>query len=107
MPSLVTSGTQSATVTTEHDLATDTGNATYVLVVDAANMQNGDVLELRLYTKVLSGDSSQLAYYAVFSHVQTEPNKYSVPVPANIELRATLEQAAGTSRSFKWALLSL
>ena len=103
----VTSGTQSASVGTEHSLAVSTTGKTYVLVVDAGAMQNDDILELRIKTKVLSGGTQQVAYYALYQHVQAEPQKYSVPVPANIEIEATLKQTAGTGRAFPWALLSI
>lgn len=104
---VIASGTQAATISTEHDLATDTTNHTYVLVVDTAAMVAGDLLELRLYTKVLSGGTERLAYVVPYQHAQGEPNKYSVPVPANISLRATLKQVAGTGRSYPWSLLAL
>jgi hypothetical protein len=107
MPTEIASGTQSATISTEHTLATDTTNKTYVLAVDTNAMVNGDVLELRLYTKVLSGSTERLAYTATYAHAQTIPNIYSVPVPANRSLKATLKQTAGTGRSYDWVLLSL
>ncbi|MFH0900595.1 MAG: hypothetical protein V2A73_08200 [Pseudomonadota bacterium] len=103
----VAGGTQAAEIGTEHTLATETGGKTYVLVVSMANLVNGDTVELRLKTKVRTGNSSQLAYGAVYTHAQSELNKYSIPVPANIELIATLKQVAGTGRDFIWALLSL
>lgn len=104
---VVASGTQTATVGTEHSLAISTTGKTYVLVVDAGAMQNDDILELRIKTKVLSGGTQQVAYYALFQHVQAEPQKYSVPVPADIEIECTLKQTAGTGRSFPWKLLSI
>lgn len=104
---VIASGTQSATVTTEHSLATSTTGKTYVLVVNTANMVNGDELELRIKTKVLTGSTAQLAYIAAYAHVQAAPNKYSVPVPANWSCEVTLKQTAGTSRNFEWALLSI
>lgn len=107
MPTALASGTQTATLTTEHDLATDTANHNYVLVVDAAALVAGETLELRLYTKVLSGGTERLAYTAIYQHVQGEPAKYSPPVPADISLRATLKQTGGTGRAFPWKLLSL
>jgi len=107
VPTVIASGTQAATITTEHTLGTDTTNKTYVLVVDTGAMVNGDVLELRLYTIVLSAGTERLAYFATFQHAQTSPQVYSVPVPANISCKATLKQTAGTGRSFPWALLSL
>lgn len=107
MPTVISSGTQAAAIGTEHTLATDTSNRKYKLVVDAANMVVSDVLELRLYTKVLSGDAYQLAYFGSWADVQIELNKYSEVVPANIDIKATLKQTAGTGRNFKWALLDV
>ena len=107
MPALQTSGTQSATIDTVHTLATVTAGKTYVLVVDLANLAGGDIVEIEIWTKVLSGDSSQLAYKAVYAHAQVIKNVYSVPVPANIEFVAKLQQTDGTGRSFKWAILNL
>lgn len=107
MPTSIASGTQTATISTEHTLATDTANHTYVLVVDTANMVLNDVLELRLYTKVLSGGAERLAYSTVYSQVQGLPAVYSPPVPADISCKATLKQTAGTGRSYDWKLLAL
>lgn len=106
-PTVIACGTQTATINTEHVLATDTTCKNYVLVVDTGNLANGDTLELRLYTKVLSGGTERLVYLAVYVNAQGEPQKYSIPVPANISLKATLKQTAGTGRDFPWSLLSL
>ena len=89
----------------EQTLSTDTTNGTYVLVVDRNNMQNGDTLELRLYSKVRSGDSYQLAYFGPFADVPPEPNVYSLPIPIDVDVKATLKQTAGTNRQYKWKLL--
>lgn len=105
MPSLLASGTVTADGT-EQDLATDTTNKTVILVVDTGAMANGDVVDLKLYTKVLDGGTERLAYQATYAHAQSEANKYSVPVPANIHLRATLKQVAGSNKAYPWALLS-
>lgn len=104
---VISSGTQSATLDTEHVLDNDTTGKTYVLVVDCGAMVNGDATILRIYTKVLSGGTKRLAYSATYANVQAEPQKYSVPVPANIEIEVTLEQTDGTGRSYPWALLSI
>lgn len=104
---VIASGTQTATISTEHDLATDTANHTYVLKVDTAAMVASDLVELRLYSKCLSGGTERLAYVVSYQHAQGEPMKYSVPIPENISLRATLKQTAGTGRAFPWALLAL
>ena len=104
---LKASGTQTANVTTEHTLTTETDANVYVLVVDTAEMVLADILELRIYTKCLAGGTSRLAYIASYAHVQGQPNKYSVPVPCDIECKVTLKQTAGVSRDFPWALLNL
>src|SRR4051794_25208090 len=104
---VVASGTQAATVNTEHTLATDTSGGVRVLAGDLGNLAYGDTVELRLYTKVLSGSTERQAYVATFSHVQGSPNVYSVPVPTNISCKATLKQTGGTGRSFDWALLGV
>lgn len=105
--SAIASGTQTATLDTEHTLSTDTSNQTYVFVVDAAAMAVGDVLELYIYTKCLSGGTERLAYSIQYTDAQAEPMKYSVPVPADISFKATLKQTAGTGRAFPWKVLAL
>jgi hypothetical protein len=103
----VGSGTQTATVSTEHTLDTETTPGVYVLVADLSNLASGDTVILRLYTKYASGGTSRLAYMATYSHAQLEPNVYSIPVPVDTELIATLQQTAGTSRDFYWNLLRI
>ena len=104
---VVASGTQTATINTDHTLATSTTGKTYVLVVDTTNMANGDELTLRILTKPLTGSTEAVAYRAAYAHVQSEPVKYSVPVPANWSCKAILNQTAGTGRAYDWALLSV
>lgn len=102
------SGSQTATVNTEHTLGSAiTSAGTYVLVVETNAMVNGDVLELRAYSKVKSGATEYLAYYVRYAHAQTESNKYSIPVPADTSVKFTLKQTAGTGRAFPWNILSL
>ena len=103
----VGSGTQTATLDTEHTLDTETTAGVYVLVVDMANLVAGDTVILRIKTKYASGGTSRLAYSAVFTHAQAEPNKYSVPIPVDAEIICTLEQTDGTGRDFPWNLLKL
>jgi hypothetical protein len=102
------SGTQIAQIGTEHQLSIQTGVGTvgiYVLVVDTNNMAAGDALTLRIKTKAIGGGTLRLAYTMTYADLQAEPNKYSVPVPSNNEIVASLEQTAGTARSFPWSLL--
>jgi hypothetical protein len=103
------SGTQSASVSTEHTLATDTDAKTFVLMVNLTNMINGDVVVLRLKTKVLTGDTAECVYLACYRDDQGEcPIVASPPVTSAFSISATLQQTAGTAgRDFPWSLLSV
>lgn len=105
------SGTQAATVTTEHFLSSPNVAATFTLHVDTVNMVAGDVLELRVYQMVLTGGTSRVAYYAKFDGAQGADDyiKISVPISTYLTdtnaLRFSLKQTNGTSRSFVWAVM--
>ena len=100
-----TGGTQTATVTTEHTLATIAAAGTYQLVVDTDNMVNGDELELRIKVKVRSGNSLKEMFFASYAHDQgNNAIKIAPPVPAPFEFVATLKQTVGTSRDFIWSI---
>lgn len=111
MPTLLESGTQSATIGTEHTLSTVEGAAIFLLVVDTGAMMNGsggtpaDQLELSIKTICLAGGTEREAYVGYFVGVQKEPVKFSVPVPSDISIRFTLKQVDGTGRSYPWKVL--
>lgn len=102
-----TSGSQTATLSTEHDLATVTDAGVYVLAVDAAALAAGESLRLCLYGKARSSDTERLIYQAAFSNAQTEALKASVPVVSPHHMRATLTQTGGTGRAYPWAIYAL
>lgn len=105
--STVDSGTQTATISTEHTLSTQTTAAFYQLQVNLTNMVNGDIVELRLKMKVLTGDTAEEVYYTIYAHDQGScPIVVSPPVPSMFSIAATLKQTAGTGRNFPWALLT-
>jgi len=103
----VATATQTATIDTEHVLTIQTIAGVYVLVVDMGNLASGDIVILRIKTKYASGGTSRLAYICEFAGVQTEPLKYSVPVPVDTEIICTLEQTDGTGRNFPWNILMM
>lgn len=84
---------------------------TYVLVVDMVNLANGDIVELRVKTKCLSGGTLQLVYFATYANAQTELNTISVPVPidgtVSTQISFTLKQTLGTNRNFPWNVMAL
>jgi hypothetical protein len=93
---------------TEQTLVTDTTNRVYVFAVDTGAMANGDAVEVRIYTIIRSGGTERLAYGPVaYVNAQGQPQKYSVPVPADISIKVTLKRTAGTDRSYPWKLLAL
>jgi hypothetical protein len=105
------SGSQSATVTTEHFLANVNEAGTYVLVVDLVNLVAGDYVELRIYQMVLTGGTARVAYLASFQGAQPTDGLIAISVPISNELtdtnalRFSLKQTLGTSRSFPWKIL--
>ena len=101
------SGTQTATLTTEHTLATVTTPGTYVLNVDTAALVNGETVALRAKVKTLSAGTSRQAYEGYFVHLQQNPSKFSIPVPALIEVVFTLRQDGGTGRAFPWNVIRI
>ena len=113
------SGTQSATVGTEHTLATVTSTKVCVLEVNLANMVDGttpDEVVLRIYDDVLTGDTDQLLWSAQFvgkqgdaaaSAAGGEVLVMSDPIPIAFSAKFTLTQTAGTSRTFKWSVRSV
>ena len=103
-------GSQTATIGTEHTLATVNTAGVFVLKVDTTNMVNGDALELRIKTKNDSGEASAvLEYFATFENAQTEVQKPSLAVVLSVNDAAafTLKQTAGTGRAFPWTVKKL
>ena len=108
MAAIISSGTQVATLSTEHSICSSSSPGTYLLQVNTKNLANGDVVKLRVKIKVLSGDSSEsLCLVSTFAHAQADVVKVSIPVVSMFSIVCTLEQTAGTGRNFDWALISL
>jgi hypothetical protein len=105
------SGTQSATVTTEHTLLDVSAAGTYTLHVDTVNMVAGDGLELRVYQMVLTGGTRRVAYISAFQGAQPTDDLIKISVPISNELtdsgavRFSLKQTTGTSRNFPWKVI--
>lgn len=101
-----TGDTQSATVTTEHTLATITSAGTYQLAVELTNMVADDELELRIYVKGRSASTSRVAFIASYANAPGSDAAVAIspPVGTPHEFKATLKQTAGTSRNFVWAI---
>lgn len=101
------SGTQIATVDTEHILASPTTDGTYQLVVDLSDMASGDFVELRIKRKVLTGGTVATYQKATFGFGTSEPVVISPPVYSPYGVTVTLLQTDGVSADFKWSLETL
>lgn len=101
----VDAGSQTATISTEHTLSTQTAAGVYVLVVDCNAMVAGDIVELRIKTKYASGGTERQARVYTLSNAQEDVNFYSDPIPIDSSFKATLLQTAGTGRAFPWNVL--
>jgi hypothetical protein len=104
-------GTQTATLDTEHTLRDVATAGTYTLHVDCNAMAAGDVVKLRVYQIVLTGGTRRIAYYQIYSGAQPAEDMIKISVPISNELtdagalRFTLEQTDGTGRAYPWKVL--
>jgi hypothetical protein len=106
------SGTTSAlTINSETTLGSAVTSAgTYQLKLNVGNLAGGatpDILELRVYSKTLSGDTKELIDIWTFVGVQNVPIIYTPPYPELYYLEFSLKQTQGTGRAFKWNTLKL
>lgn len=106
------SGTQSATVTTEHTLLDVAVAGVFQLYVDRVNMVAGDILELRTYAIVLTGGTRRVFQFESWAGAPDTDDigVYFPPIANDLtdsgSLRFTLKQTQGTSRNFPWKVLS-
>lgn len=107
------SGTQTATVTTEHQLADTAAAGIYTFEVDCNAMVAGDVLELRVYKMILTAGTSRVVFVGFFYGAQATDDLVKVSVPVTNELtdstslRFSLKQTFGTGRAFPWKVVKI
>lgn len=106
-PAQNTSGSQTASIGSTHDLATVTDGNTWLLYVDTANMVIGDETELIATVKTLTGSTARVGYLVPCTDVQTLPIKVVGPVASAHSITFSLKQTAGTGRAYPWSLVSL
>lgn len=92
-----------AVISTERTIDTVTvAGAMCQATIDAKNLANGDTLLLKIYIKVDSGETEQLAWSGTFSHALAEPLIFTPMLSAvGASVRFTVTQTAGTGRAFK------
>jgi hypothetical protein len=98
-----TSGSQLTVIGTEHTLATVVTNGIFQLEVDLGPMAAGDVTEIRVYGKTLSGGTERLIGGPwVFVGAQSTPQVETDPIGSDQSWRPTIKQTAGTVRTYPW-----
>lgn len=104
-----TSGSQTATISTEHTLATVTDAGIYTVRVDINALAAGDIVELRVYAKCRNGTDSERLIHGPAVYGPVVPDQKlaeSVPIMSAGHFKPTLKQTAGTGRAFPWVILS-
>lgn len=100
------SGTQTATISTEHTLATITTAKPFQLKVDINALAAGEYVEIKVKTKGLSGGTTRTQQAGIFSWLDAAVNPIVMfdPILSTQEYVATLKQLNGTGRAFPWAV---
>lgn len=111
-PTFNQNGTTSAlTIGTEATIGSAiTSAGTYQLNLNVANLAGGgtpDILELRVYSKVLSGDTKALKDIWTLVGAQIVPIIYTPIYPEVNYLEFTLKQTQGTGRTFGYNIVQL
>lgn len=107
---VVTSGTQAATLDTEHTLHTGagaTGGAMYWLVVQAPSAATfADICILRAKRECRTADATEIVYEAVIRGGGSTKVFISpfLPVPDGFDFAFTLEQTDGTGRTWLFSV---
>lgn len=108
---LQASGTQTATIGTEHTLETVEATGVFTLHVDTVNMANGDILRLRVKQMTLTGGAIRTLFFHGYYAAQSADDYIKVSIPVGNDLSDTgaitftLEQTHGTGRDFPWKVL--
>lgn len=84
-----------------------TDGRTYVLFLDLNNMAAGDVVELYVYVKVLTGSTARVLWKQYWANAQSQPVYMSPPIPAAYSVEFKLKQPTGSARNVDWAFFSI
>lgn len=85
--SLANSGTYTATTASPGSaVATVSTAGTFTFHIDLTNMAAGDVVELRIYSKILTGSTARVVYYQQYRNAQSTDNAVQISVPISNDL---------------------
>jgi len=99
-------GSQTATIGTEHTLNPTTPETTdgiYQLWIDTLAMAKADETEIRIKEKARTGDTQRLVFLATLTDTQSE----MFVTPTLILMNGwdmTLKQTAGVGRAYPWSV---
>lgn len=100
-------GSQTATISTEHTLNSTTPETTdgvFQLFIDTANMVAADVLEIRIKEKCRTGDTIRQVLLSTLAGAQSDPLWVSPSLILMNGWDMTIKQTAGTGRAFPWSI---
>jgi hypothetical protein len=106
------SGTQTATVSTEHFLSDVNVEGKFTGIVDVSAMVDGDALELRAYQMVLAGGTARVIDVIHLNGAQPTDQliiEWGRDIKNELTdataVRYSLKQTAGTGRAFPWKVI--
>ncbi len=110
-PSLLASGTQTTTVTTDHTLYNMNVAGVVQFMVDLNPIAAGDTVRLYISTRVLTGGTTRILAETYYAGAQTaDPIKLSIPISTNLAesggIEFHLQQTVGTSRAIPWKVMA-
>jgi hypothetical protein len=100
---VASSGT-TATDGTLQTLATETTAGVYSVEFNLVNIANGDIIELTVQTKTLTGSSYGTVFHAVYGHAQAEVIKVSPPITVPFGIKVLMKLTDGTNRDIYWSV---
>lgn len=108
MATLEASGTQAATVGTEHTLTTLAVSKALQAVIDISALAAGEHVRIKAKTKTLAGGVTNTALGGVYSWREALINPIVIiePFLSDQEYVVTLTQLDGAGKSFPWKVLS-
>lgn len=102
------SGTVSLTLDTPVDLESTTTAGVYVAVYNLTNLALGDIIRCYVTTKVLTGDTEEIAFEGIYANsMGASPIVQSPPIVSMHSLSMMVEQTDGTGRDVGWSLVRI
>ncbi len=97
-----------STIPHEYTLVDDTTYEGHIFdgKIDLSNMLSGDTVIITLYEKLLSGGALSITYQSTFVDAQSPSILQILSLTVAKEWKLTLNQAAGSGRTYDWTVYS-